>query len=192
MVPLKNYTGVDPKHNIAAARAVDREFNSSFGSYLGAGDAGGCAPPHPPAFRGAPPPDPPKGASRPWLQRLFAFSQPNHLSGAELFLRNPTFFDETTCPGQLRCLGQNFSQKLDFFLNKPLVPGSFAAWGRTFSQKVTFFFEQATCPGQLRCLGQNFSQTNDFFLNKPLAPGSFAAWGRTFSQKMTCSPRLDF
>ena len=45
---------------------------------------------------------------------------------------------QATCPGQLRCLGQNF-----------------------FQTNLTFF-EQATCPGQLRCLGQIFSQKNRF------------------------------
>ena len=116
-------------------------------------------------------------------------------------------FEEATCPVQLCCLGQNYWQKIDFFLKKPLVPGSFAAWGRTFrrklmflkkplvpgsfaawgrtfSQKAVFVFEVATCPGQLRCLGHNLWQTIDFFLKKPLVPGSFAAWGRTFFQKI--------
>ena len=90
-------------------------------------------------------------------------SRPASLPGAELlpeidfFLKKPlvpgsfaawsrTFgrklicvFEEATCPGQLRCLGQNFFLKNVFFLlNKPLVLGSFAAWGRTVSQKMTF------------------------------------------------------
>ena len=133
------------------------------------------------------------------------------LPGAELFLRNPTCFcEQATCPGQRRCLGQNFFSKTTFFCsNKPLVPGSFAAWGRTFSQKSDFLFEEATCPGQLRCLGQIFLRNPTFFeeatcpgqlrclgqilfseirlfLKKPLVPGRFAAWGRTFSQKSAC------
>ena len=105
-----------------------------------------------------------RGGPRPWPQRLFAFSRPSHLSGAaalpgvELFLKNPTFFEQATCPGQLRCLGQNFFSEIRLF-------------------------EQATCPGQLRCLGQNFFLRNPICLKKPLVPGSFAAWGRTFSQK---------
>ena len=107
------------------------------------------------------------------------------LPGAELFLKNRTFFEEeATCPGQLRCLGQNFFSEIRLFLKKPLVPGSFAAWGRTFfSQKIDFFFDETTCPGQLRCLGQDIFQKT-FFLKKPLVPGSFAAWGRTVSQNM--------
>ena len=77
-------TGV-PKIIIAAARAVDREFNYIFGSDLGAGKAGGLRPPTPPCFSGGLRPlDPPKGAPRPWLQRLFAFSRPSHLSGAKM------------------------------------------------------------------------------------------------------------
>ena len=76
------------------------------------------------------------------------------------FSRNRPLSDKATCPGQLRCLGQNFFSRNRFFLKMPLVPGSFAAWGRTFSRKSTF-------------------------LNKPLVPGSEAAWGRTFSRKLT-------
>ena len=60
------------------------------------------------------------------------------LPGAELFLRNQIVFEQATCPGQLRCRGQNFFSKTNFFLNKPLVPGSFAAGGRTVSQKTNF------------------------------------------------------
>ena len=92
-----------------AARAVDREFE--FGGR-------GAAPPRTPLLSGGlRPPDPPKGAPRPWLQRLFAFSRPNPLSGAELFPRIPTFiFEQATCPGQLRCLGQSsFSKTVLFF-----------------------------------------------------------------------------
>ena len=82
-------------------------------------------------------------------------SRATSLPGAEPFL---IFFEQATCPRQLRCLGQNFFSKLGLF------------------------FEQTTCPGQLRCLGQNFFlKLGRFFLNKPLVPGSFAAWGGTFS-----------
>ena len=104
------------------------------------------------------------------------------LPGAELFLRNPTFLEEATCPRQLRCLGQNFFSEIRLFLKKPLVPGSFAAWGRTFSQKSDFFGRShlsraASLPGAELFL------RNPTFLKKPLVPGSFAAWGKTFSQK---------
>ena len=128
------------------------------------------------------------------------------LPGAELFPENRLFVEETTCPGQLRCLGQNCFQKIDFSLKKQLVPGSFAAWGRTFS-RISTFLEEATCPKQLRCLGQNFSsiscflkknnlsraaslpgpelfQKIHFFKKIPLVLGSFAAWSRTFSRKL--------
>ena len=91
---------------------------------------------------------------------------------------------KATCPGQLRCLGQNLFQKIylflrnhwsgaasllgavcflksRFFLNKQLFPGSFAALGRLFvSRKSDLFFEQVTCPGQCRCLGQHFFSKN--------------------------------
>ena len=100
---------------------------------------GGAAPPRTPLlFRGAKP-DPPKGAPRPWPQRLFAFSRPNHLSGAELFPRNSTFLKKPLVWGSFAARGRTVCQKICFFLNKPLVPGNFAAWGTTFSQKRTFF-----------------------------------------------------
>ena len=85
----------------------------------GGGRQGGCAPPHPPAFRGAPPPGPLKKA-------LHALG----CSGCSLSR------DRATCPGQLRCPEQNFFSNSDSFLNEPLVPGSFSAWGRTFPQRV--------------------------------------------------------
>ena len=133
-------------------------------------------------------PGSPKGTPRPLLQRLVSFSRPSHLPGvaalpgqilfrvltfsrshlsgaaalpgAELFHRIPTFFEQATCPGQRRCLGQFF-----------------------FFSEIRLLFEQATCPGQRRCLGQNFFLEFGPFMNKPLVPRSFAAWGRTFSQK---------
>ena len=141
---------------------LDRVFHYKFGSNSGGGRRGGCAPPHPPAFQGAPTHrTPQKGAPRPWPQRLFAFSRPRHLSGAdslpgaELVLKFLPFFEEeATCPGQLRRPGQNFTSQIRFLLNKPLVLGSFAAWGRTFLK------------------------TWILFLNKPLVLGSCAARGR--------------
>ena len=123
------------------------------------------------------------------------------LPGADIFLKNPTFFVRShlsraaSLPGaelwadfclkKQLVLGNfaawgSFSRK-SIFLNKPLVPGSFAAWGQIFSQNMLFFFEQATCPGQLRCLGQNLF-LKSIFCKKQLVPGSFAAWGRTFSR----------
>ena len=108
----------------------------------------GAAPPHNPLLPGwVRPPDPPKGAPRPWLQLLFAFSRPRHLSraaaqpGAELSLRNP------------------------ISLSKPLVRASCAAWGGTFLRNPTVFFFcfLTTCPGQLGYLGQDFLQNLIFF-----------------------------
>ena len=61
---------------------------------------------------------------------------------------------KTTCPGQLRCLGQIFSQKSVF--KNPLVRGGgLRCPGQNFFSE-SVFFGKATCPGQLRCLGQNF------------------------------------
>ena len=79
------------------------------------------------------------------LKQLCVFFVANHLSraaslpGAELFQKQTIFsFEEATCPGQLRCLGQNCLSKNELFLSKPLVPGSFAAWGRIVSQESIF------------------------------------------------------
>ena len=129
------------------------------------------------------------GAPCPWLQRLFAFSRPSHLSGpaapqgAELFLRNPTSFEQASCPGQLRCLGQSFSQKSDFF-EQATCPGQLRCLGQNFlSNSDLFFLHKPLVPGSFVALGQNFFSTYDlFFLNKPLVPGSFAAWGSFFSK----------
>ena len=85
----------------------------------------------------------------------------NHLSvaaalpGAELFLSNQPFLEEATCPGQLRCLGQMFSE-------------------------ISMFFEEAICLGQLRYLGQDVFSEICLFGKKPLVPCNCAAWGRTF------------
>ena len=62
----------------------------------------------------------------------------NFAAWERTFFRIFTFLEETTCPGQLRCLGQNSFIK-NMFLSKPLVWGSCAAWGRTVSQKFDFF-----------------------------------------------------
>ena len=163
---------------------------------------GGAAPPctGPPAFRGAPPPGPPKRRSAPLAAAVVRFlaTEPlvwgrtcsqkivffltNHftraasLPGAELFSKCDHSFEESTCRGQLRCLGRFFFfLKNMFFWMKPLIPDSFASWGRIVSQKSDFF-ELATCPRQLRGLGQNLFLKMCSFLNKPLVPGSFAAW----------------
>ena len=153
--------------DIAAARAVDREFNYTCGSNLGDGRRGGCAPPHPPAFRGSPPPGPPKKALRALGCSDWSLSR-----------------DRATCPGHLRCLGQIFSQKSYFFGRTHLSRAASLPGVELFLKSPTFF-EEATCPGQLRCLGQNCFSKIILFWKKPLVPGSFAAWGRTFSRKST-------
>ena len=66
------------------------------------------------------------------------FSLKKPLVQAELFPENRFVLEEATCPGQLRCLGQNFSRNRHF-LKKPLVLGSIAASGRTVFQKSDFF-----------------------------------------------------
>ena len=102
------------------------------------------------------------------------------LPGAELFFQIGLFFEQATCPGQLRCLGPNCFSKLLFSLNKPLVPGSFAAWGRTVFSKNDFFVEEATCPGQLRCLGQNFFPKIRLFCEQATCPGQLRCLGQNF------------
>ena len=107
--------------NIAAARAVDREFEYKLWLTFGGGRRGGCAPRTPLLSGGLRPQDPPKGAPRPWLQRLVDFSRTIDLSGA------------AALPG-----ADCFLKNLSLFLKKPLVQGSCAACGRTFSRIPTF------------------------------------------------------
>ena len=102
------------------------------------------------------------------------------LPGAELFSKKSFFFEEATCPGQLRCLGQIFSRK-STFLKKPLVLGSFAAWGRFFPEN-RLFYKKPLVPGSFAAWGRFVCQKIDF-LKKPLVPGNFAAWGRFCSRK---------
>ena len=73
------------------------------------------------------------------------------LPGAELFPDN-RFLEEATCPGQLRCLGENSFPENDFVVEEATCPGQL----RCLGQSCFSFFEEATCPGQLRCLGHNF------------------------------------
>ena len=90
-------------------------------------------------------PDPPKRRSAPLAAMVVRFLATEPLVRGSCAARGRTstqkydlFYEEATCPGQLRCLGQNFFQKIVFLLKKPLVPGRFAAWGRTFLKKRTF------------------------------------------------------
>ena len=103
--------------------------------------------------------------------------------GQDFFSKYDIVFEQTTCPRQLRCLGQNCFQKIDFFFIRSHLSRAAPLPGVDVFPQI-IFFEEATCPRQLRCLGRNFFQKVDF-LKKPLVPGSFAAWGRTFSQTMT-------
>ena len=156
------------------------------------GAGGGRSPPAPPCFPGGSAPRTPKRRSAPLAATVVRFLATEPLVrgsfaawGRTSSQKSDFFFEQATCPRQLRCLGQNFFSKIRVFLNKPLVPGSFAAWGRTVSRKSDLFLKKPLVPGSFACLGQNFSQKSDLFLNKPLVPGSFAAWGRTFSQNMS-------
>ena len=165
-------------------------MNIKCGSNLGGGRRE-AAPPRtplrPPCFPGGSAPRTPQKALRAlgcsgWSLSRDRATCPG-LPGAERFLRNRTFFKQATCPGQLRCLGQNFFLRNRTFLNKPLVPGSFAAWGRTFLRNRTFFVNKPLVPGSFAAWGRTFSQKSDFLFNKALVPGSFAAWGTTFFSK---------
>ena len=101
------------------------------------------------------------------FSRQFSVLRRNHLSraaslpGAELVLENLTFFEQATCPGQLRCLGQIFFRKIMTFFEQATCPGQLRCLGQNICPEIVLF-EETTCPGQVRCLGQNFFQ-NIFF-----------------------------
>ena len=170
------------------------QFDYKLWLKLGWRDVGGLRPPRTPMLsRGLRPPDPPKRRSAPLAAAVVRFLAAEPLVWGSCAAWGRTFsqksdfsFEEATCPGQLRCLGQNIFSKNIVFFDKPLKPlvwGSFAAWASFLRNKKIHFFEQATCLGQLRCLGQNVLSQTQTFLNEPLVRGSFAAWGRTISQK---------
>ena len=77
--------------NIVAARAVDREFEYKLWLEFGGGRRGRCAPPGPPCIPGGSAPQTPQKAL--------------HVLGCSGW---SLFRDRATCPGQLRCPGQNF------------------------------------------------------------------------------------
>ena len=119
------------------------------------------------------------------------------LPGAELVLRNRTFFEQATCPGQLRCLGQNFFSEIVFLLTRHLSWAASLPGAELLLKKYLFFFEQATCPGQLRCPGQNFFSKSDFFLEEATCPGQLRCPGqfffsqiRRFFERATCPGQL--
>ena len=80
------------------------------------------------------------------------------------FSQKTCFFEEATCPGQLRCLGQNSFSEIGLFFEEATCPGQLRCLGQNFFSEIGLFFEDATCPGQLRCLGQNsFSEIGLIF-----------------------------
>ena len=92
--------------NIAAARVVDRECNYKFGSNARDGRRGGCVPPHPHAFPGGLASRTPQKALRAFGRSGCSLSRDRTTCpGQNFFPRNPTFSQQATCPGQLRCLG---------------------------------------------------------------------------------------
>ena len=124
--------------------------------------------PHPPAFRGAPPPGPPKRRSAPLAAAVFSFLATEPLVLGSFAARGRFFLKNRTC-----------------FLKKQLVPGSFAAWGRTVFSKFRLcgrghLSQAASQPGAELVL-----KNRTCFLKKQLVPGSFAAWGRTFIEIQT-------
>ena len=124
------------------------------------------------------------------------------LPGADFFLKCDLFLEEATCPGQLRCLGQIFLHKCNFFGKSHLsraasLPGaellpeirffgrSHLSWaaslpGAELFTACSFFRERTTYPGQLRCLGQIFLQNFDFFLEEVTCPGQLRCLGQNF------------
>ena len=184
------------------------EFNYKFGSNLGDGRRGGCAPPHPPAFAGGSAPRTPKRRSAPLAAAVVRFLATDPLVRGRTFSpENRFFLKKPLVWGSFAAWGRTvlrkscflstshlswaaslpgtelFLQKTDFFFNKPLVRGNFASWGRTFLQKLDLFVNKPLVPGSFAAWGRTFSQKSDFFSNKPLFLGSFAAWAELFSQK---------
>ena len=109
----------------------------------GAG-GGGAAPPRTPLlFRGARPPGPrlrALGCSGCSLSRDRATG--SCAARGRTFSQNSDLFfilEQATCPGQLRCQGQNLFSKIRLFLNKTLVLGSFAAWAELVLEKGIVF-----------------------------------------------------
>ena len=121
------------------------------------------------------------------------------------FSQKLIFLEQATCPGQLRCLGQNLFSKYDLFLTnhvsraasppgaelfpgnllflkKPLVPGSFAAWGRTFSSKSTFVLKKPRVRGSSAAWGRVFS-INFIFFEEATCPGQLRCPGQNFFSK---------
>ena len=113
------------------------------------------------------PPDPPKGAPRPWLQRLVAF------------------LARAACPWQLRCRGQNSLPEILLVFEQATSPGQLRCLEQNFLSETLILSKETTCPGQLRCQGQICSPKSNFVLKKPLVWGSCAAWGRTFPRNLT-------
>ena len=137
--------------NIAAARAVDREFNYNFGSNLGDGRRGAAPPRTQLLFRGA--------RSAPLAAAVVRFLATEPLVRGRTFPRNPTFTQQATCPGRLRCLGQNFFPRNPTFFEQTTCPGQLRCLGQNFFSRIRLFFEQTTCPGH----GAELFLKNDFF-----------------------------
>ena len=102
------------------------------------------------------------------------------LPGADFCSRKFTVFDEVTCLGQLRCLGQFFSENSSLFFFHSHLSGAAALPGAELFNKYLFFFEEVTCPGQLRCLGQIFFQEFVFFREEFTCPGQLRCLGQNF------------
>ena len=95
-------------HNIAAAKASDRELEDFLAQIWVAG-GGGAAPPHPPYIPGGSAPrTPQKRRSAPLPAAVVRSLATASLPGAEIRLS----FEHVTCPWQLRCLEQNFFSKI--------------------------------------------------------------------------------
>ena len=91
----------------------------------------------------------------------------------QIFIQKVNFLEEATCPGQLRCLGQNCLPKFRRFFEQANCTGQLRCLGQNIFSKFRPFFEQATCLGQLRCQGRNCFPEIRFFVKKPLIRGLF-------------------
>ena len=81
--PTDQGARIDPLAIGLPATVPGRGIGRNLARIGGGGGGGAAPPPTPPCFSGGlRPPGSPKGAPRPRLQRLFAFSRSSHLSGA--------------------------------------------------------------------------------------------------------------
>ena len=143
---------------------------------------GGLRPPAPRCFSGGLRPGPPKRRSAPLVAAVVRFLATEPLVRGRTFPRNLTFFEEATCPGQLRCLGQHLFSKNCFFLRTSHLSRAASLPGAELFPEHQFCFSKSHLSRAALLPGAELFSKQNFF-NKQLVPGSYVAWGRTLSQK---------